>query len=287
MILLTTLPGRPHGVLTTIEFILSVHPSNANTVSVDTPGRSSISHEAMQEVTKVLCALPLGWTAKRWFKLIGPQLLTILEDDSEPELKKVAAFIIGFGILGRQSYGARGMPGWNSFAVPYLQVIDPTLGPAKSPSKPVEGDDEIIDLAHKLSGTDLNIIWDSAAIANSLASLTTLLTLHPNPSLAGRLLRPILLPLWSLSSWPGGNEETHCRPARKLLQMVLQLSCGPRPLGQKLASNDLQEIVAHLMFNGRHTSYRSVWTYSSAENGGICIIEPDNNNLVSRSTIPA
>jgi len=73
MVLLTTLPGRPHGVLATIEFILSVHPSTANSVSVDNPGRSTISHEAMQHISKVLCSLPLGWTAERWFDLIGEQ----------------------------------------------------------------------------------------------------------------------------------------------------------------------------------------------------------------------
>lgn len=47
--------------------------------------------------------------AEEWFDGIAPQLLSLLDGDGEPEMDRAAAFVIGFGILGRKQYGAPGM----------------------------------------------------------------------------------------------------------------------------------------------------------------------------------
>lgn len=44
-----------------------------------------------------------------WFNGIAPQLLALLDGEGEPEMDKAAAFVIGFGILGRKQFGAPGM----------------------------------------------------------------------------------------------------------------------------------------------------------------------------------
>jgi hypothetical protein len=46
---------------------------------------------------------------ERWFSGIAPQLFALLQGEGEPEMDRAAAFIIGFGILGRKQYGAPGV----------------------------------------------------------------------------------------------------------------------------------------------------------------------------------
>jgi hypothetical protein len=43
-----------------------------------------------------------------WFNGIAPQLFALLQGEGEPEMDRAAAYVIGFGILGRRQYGARG-----------------------------------------------------------------------------------------------------------------------------------------------------------------------------------
>lgn len=68
----------------------------------------NISHEAMSSAAKVISSPPRGMSAEEWFNGIAPQLLDLLDGKGERELDRAASFIIGFGILGRKSYGAPG-----------------------------------------------------------------------------------------------------------------------------------------------------------------------------------
>lgn len=43
-----------------------------------------------------------------WYSAIAPQLLVSLDGNEGPDLVKAAAYIIGFGILGKESSGAQG-----------------------------------------------------------------------------------------------------------------------------------------------------------------------------------
>ena len=107
---LALLPLRPRGVQHTIEFILSVHPSTSSSDTPASTGRGAdISHEALNAISRLLSSPPAEMSAENWFGGIAPQLLALLDGDGEPEMDRAAAFVIGFGILGRKQYGAPGM----------------------------------------------------------------------------------------------------------------------------------------------------------------------------------
>lgn len=105
MSILALLPLRPRGVQDTIEFILSVHPSSRR-ADGGNEKRSGISHEALNAVSRLLSSPPNGLAPEEWFSGIAPQLFALLQGEGEPEMDRAAAFVIGFGILGRKQYGA-------------------------------------------------------------------------------------------------------------------------------------------------------------------------------------
>lgn len=106
---LAKLPLREHGVQHTIEFVLSVHPSSAGYNILANAGKGAgISHEALNAASKLLSSPPGGMTAEEWYSGISPQLFALIDGEGEPEMDRAAAFIIGFGILGRKQYGAPG-----------------------------------------------------------------------------------------------------------------------------------------------------------------------------------
>ena len=107
---LARLPLRPRGVQHTIEFILSVHPTTSGANASASTGRgASISHDALNAASRLLSSPPTGMSADEWFQGIAPQLFSLLQGEGEPEMDKAAAFVMGFGILGRKQYGAPGM----------------------------------------------------------------------------------------------------------------------------------------------------------------------------------
>lgn len=106
---LAALPLRERGVHHAIEFILSVHPSSAGFNATAKAGRGAgISHEALNAASRLLSSPPGGMSPDKWFSGIAPQLFSLLKGEGEPEMDKAAAFIIGFGILGRKQFGAPG-----------------------------------------------------------------------------------------------------------------------------------------------------------------------------------
>ena len=261
----------------TIEFVLSIHPSNSPyDATADGQKGAAISHEALNEASRLLSAPPYGVSQDRWFSAIAPQLFSLLQGEGQPEMDKAAAFIIGFGILGRKQYGAPGKPGWRAFVQPMLHGIDPATFPAFESSIPNK-EGPIVTLGAS------KILVPSDEVAKSLQRLTALLSGHPNPALTIRLLRPVLLPLWSLASWQDANESIDSRyrtPARNLVRIFLQLS----PSGQssekaRLDSSpaNLLLIVHNLMFKGRSKSSNLEWVYVQSRDGGIQIQEFDHN----------
>ncbi len=55
-----------------------------------------------------------------------------------------------------------------------------------------------------------------------LRRLQSLLNSHPNPGLCKRLIGRVLLPLWTLSSWPnsaGQTKESYSSPSAELLKI--------------------------------------------------------------------
>ncbi|RFU30871.1 hypothetical protein B7463_g5435, partial [Scytalidium lignicola] len=278
---LALLPLRHLGVQHTIEFILSVHPSNANFNAPVKAGRGSgISHEALNATSRLLSSPPAGMKAEDWFSSLAPQLFFLLDGNGEPEMDRASAFVIGFGILGRRQYGAPGMPGWKTFAEPLLRSIDPSIVPnypeIEKSNKNREADD-VVMISHS------SVLVSSSSLAQALSRLEKLVTFHPNPSLSQRLLRSIMLPLWCLGYWNHNNEitdQSYCKPARTLLRALLLLSSSrdthSDTSNSKISSSsNLLVITENLIFEGRYDSEHGSWVYADdkGESGGIHIEE--------------
>jgi len=111
--ILASVPLRPDGVRSTLEFVFSVHPSSTVGASEETATHkqgANITQEALRMATQLLANPPSAVVPENWFSGVAPQLLALLDGKDGPELMKVASYVIGFGILGRKQYGAPGMP---------------------------------------------------------------------------------------------------------------------------------------------------------------------------------
>ncbi|KAL5347166.1 hypothetical protein ACLOAV_007475 [Pseudogymnoascus australis] len=254
---LSFLPLRPRGVRSTIEFVLSVHPTTA--ASAETRGQEAaskgpqISPEALTSATQLVCSPPQGVTPYYWFEHLAPQLFSLLDGNGGLDMVKVAAYVIGYGILGRPQFGGPpDAPGWQLLAEPILRCIDPSQGRslAKSDSETIAG--------------ARNTLSSEAELADALRRLASLISSHPNPGLSRRLLRNIVLPLWSLASWPakGTELEDYRAPAGFLLHIVLQLSVD---------GAQLIRIADNLMCRRTHGGRLMRWKYVESGQGGIRI----------------
>lgn len=118
-------PMRPtHGVRATLEFVFAVHPSSSmrrppnSTAEKNADGTAKpdkrgapITQEALKMATRLLAMAPperMGVTADEWYNAVGEQLLILLDGADGEELVRVAAYVVGFGVLGNKKSG---MPG--------------------------------------------------------------------------------------------------------------------------------------------------------------------------------
>lgn len=176
-----------------------------------------------------------------------------------------------------------GTSGWNAFVEPIFQNIDPTLG--RTPPRN-DSDDDIITLGAP------KILASSEKVSKSLRNFLTLLTSHPHPSLSKRLLRPILLPLWALASWPNDSETIQanfCKPATKLLKILIQLSASGQETSNKsvpAASPILGPILQNLLFKGKPGPNKQSWEYGISKDGGIQIQQPSGTEGSTNSLAP-
>ncbi len=111
MDILTLLPQRSDGVRATLEFVFSVHPSSTVRISeAAAPQKqgANITMEALKMASNLLSVPPASVKPDVWFSGIAPQLLALLDGNSGPDLAKAAAYVIGFGVLGRKQLGAPG-----------------------------------------------------------------------------------------------------------------------------------------------------------------------------------
>ncbi|KAK7948651.1 Protein required for cell [Apiospora aurea] len=265
MDLLTLMPQRQDGVRATIEFVFASHPSstvkNSEAAAPQKQG-ANITLEALKMATGLLAVPPASVEAEKWFSGIAPQLLDLLDGKEGADLVKAAAYIIGYGILGRKQFGAPGSPGWRVFAEPMVAVINPSLSTPRPASKTLvfsAGPDAVVDLQKE------TVIVQPDELALALRRLKALLNAHPNPGLTGRLLAPLLLPLWTLSSWAEPDEaclEQFVKPAKTLLQIYLKI------LG---SSEKYLLTVSNLLFNGRDLSDGAHWKYESSGKSSVIV----------------
>lgn len=239
-----------------MEFIFTTHPSStvkASEAAGPQKQGANITMEAMKMAANLLASPPAGVAPEQWFPGIASQLLALLDGSEGPDLVKVAAYVIGFGILGRRQFGAPGAAGWKAFAEPMLAAINPSLSSDKTAHETMifsAGPDDVVDLQKE------TVIRQPAHLALALKRLTSQLNSHPNPGLTTRLLSPLVKPLWTLSSWPKVDKETLetiCSPARKLLSIFFKIA------GQ---AEKYLALVGSLLYNGETLSGNWVWRYS-------------------------
>lgn len=112
---LTRVPLRPDGVRATAEFVFSVHPSSTVGSSEESAAQkdgANITQEALNMAAKMIAYPPARVSEETWYGAIAPQLFELLDGKRGAELMKVAAYVIGFGILGRRKSGAPGKSWW-------------------------------------------------------------------------------------------------------------------------------------------------------------------------------
>ncbi|KAK6956025.1 hypothetical protein Daesc_003672 [Daldinia eschscholtzii] len=265
MDVLTLLPQRPDGVRATLEFVFSVHPSStirASEAAAPQKQGANITMEALKLASNLLSTPPKTVPPEQWFFGIAPQLLTLLDGKDGADLAKAAAYVIGFGVLGRKQFGAPGTPGWKAFAEPMLAKINPTLlsgEPTKEPLVFSAGVDEVVDLRKEV------ILVEADDLRIALRRLSSLLDSHPNPGLTRRLLAPLMHPLWTLSSWPPAGKELddrYRRPANTLLNIYLRISGSPEKF---------QALLSNLLTNGSTDASKPRWIFDKAGDSGIQI----------------
>ncbi|OTB04105.1 hypothetical protein M426DRAFT_321203 [Hypoxylon sp. CI-4A] len=263
MDILSLLPQRPDGVRATLEFIFSVHPSSTVRVSEAAKPQkqgANITMEALKMATNLLAAPPATVPPEQWFSGIAPQLLRLLDGEDGPDLVKAASYVIGFGVLGRKQFGAPGTPGWKAFAEPMLTKINSSLSmgkPTNNPSTISAGPDEVIDLRKK------SILVEADELCIAIRRLSSLLDSHPNPGLTKRLLAPLIIPLWALSSWQSTTkeiDERYRRPATTLLQIFLKLSGSPEKF---------QLLLDNILTTGNIGTSNTQWIYDQVGDSGI------------------
>lgn len=166
----------------------------------------------------------------------------------------------------------KGMPGWKAFVEPIFRCIDPTLVP-EVPLYGSSDQDPIITLGSS------RILTSSHDLATAIQRLTILLSSHPNPALTKRLLRPLLLPLWALGSWPTGNDKTESRyrlRSRNLLKSLIQLTTNIAASKEMTQTSIgvVPEILSNILFKGRLNSENVSWAYGvDFEGNGIQVQE--------------
>ncbi|XDG03644.1 hypothetical protein ABKA04_003259 [Annulohypoxylon sp. FPYF3050] len=251
---LAILPQRSDGVRAALEFVFAVHPSSTvRTSEAATPQKQGayITMEALKLATNLLSAPPSTVAPDQWYAGIAPQLLSLLDGKEGPDLVRAAAYVIGFGVLGRKQLGAPGTPGWKAFAEPLLTKINPSLSrkPKTEPLVFSACADEVVDLRKEI------VLVESDELHTALRRLSSLLDSHPNPGLSKRLLAPLMSPLWILSTWPPATkefDERYRHPADTLLRIFLRLAGSPEKY---------QALLKSLLANGSVDASKPRWIF--------------------------
>ncbi|PNY26132.1 RNA polymerase II assembly factor RTP1 [Tolypocladium capitatum] len=280
---LTSLPLKSDGVRATLEFVFSVHPSN-HAAPADTRqpqrGGAGITHAAVAVATKLLSSVPSSMTPEAWFEGISGQLFSLFDGEAGPDLAKTAAQIVGFGILGKKQLGAPGMhhhprsrrlgmmlieylgaPGWNVFVQPLLESVNPSLRSEfdRNVGEATGGDAEVVDLSRD------QILVPARSLEKALSRLKVLTLSNPSPSLCRRVLKPIALQLWAISSWikpPQATEQRERSTAWSLMQTYLRLFGG---------IDSISPLVENMLCKGSVDTSKPTWRYRLDAEGRMVI----------------
>ncbi|KAF2433894.1 hypothetical protein EJ08DRAFT_657603 [Tothia fuscella] len=264
---LSLLPLRKDGVRHTIDFIAYSHPATGAGAKEELPNASqgpSLPIEALQQATQLLSSVPQTMTADDYFSQLAPQLLDLIDGSEGPEISQASGFIISSGILAKRTLGAPGTVGWRLFAEPLLSTFNP---PITGPTRKRKASTSETRLERQLVSPE--------QLAVALKRLSTLIKSYPNPGLTGRLLKPLVLPLWGLVNYSKSPTVQHglSTAAFTLLEAFFRLS-GSTP--------HLQNLADHLLWDGT-----ADWEYGPSSDGGIAIRERQKQSSVTFNAVTA
>lgn len=239
---LALIPLRPHGVRHTVEFLCLSYLSKNTQMPADVGGSQSqvpIPVEAVSHVSRLLSSIPQGMEASEWFSRLAPQLWTLLDGTDGIELSRAAGQVIMSGILNRRAIGAPGTIGWQLFAVPILQAINPVHSPAipRVPDHTIVGEQDFM---------------------LGLKRLSALLAASSQAGVIRRLVHPVLLPLWGLLEYTKlrpSLDQTWRELPRSILLRYLHTACDPAKL---------DVIADNLLWEGAPS-----WTFAPGSDGGV------------------
>jgi hypothetical protein len=264
---LALLPLRKNGVRDTIDFIAYSYPKTASAAK-DEAFKSSqgptLPIEALQQASRLLSSVPRTMAPEDYFARLAPQLLSLLDGDAGKEISRATAFVVSSGILGKRAFGAPGTIGWKLFAEPLLNTFNP---PATKPARKrkANSDDPLLDQQ----------LISQANLSSTLNRLSALIGSHPNPGLTGRLLKPLLLPLWGLVNYDKSPivEAEWSEPALNLLDVFFKLSGN---------ITHLTVLTDNLLWDGI-----SDWEYGPSSEGGVAIRERGKQSSNSVNIVEA
>ena len=259
---LSLLPLRPEGVRNTINFIagLSLNGSqdsgSYSSVQTNLSLGPSLSMEVLNQVSKLLSSVPSSLGPDMYFSTLAPQLLQLL-GDTNPDIRRAAAYTVGTGILGRRKYGAPGTIGWIIFARPIIESFNP-IEKIKMPTAPPARDPDRNGLP--------TVIVSKTSLGKALERLASLVLLHPNPGLTKRLITPCALSLWNLLCYSKGmNRSSWTNKLQQILFTYFKTSVG------------IEQLI--MLSDGLLWDGESSWMYGPGPTGGIEIRQRLENSL--------
>lgn len=235
--LLSRVPLRENGVLQTIIFLASqLAPSLGQEAQDQVYSGPHITVSAIMHASRLLSSIPQGMEASDYFKVIGPQLLALI-DGNDADLRKAAAYIVGNGILGKKVYGAPGTVGHSIFLEPIFKALTGNLDESSRMY--------IVPPQETRGATSKYILSSEPEIVLAVDRLKTLVLQPPNPGLVKRAVFPILLPLWGLACFSMQQQITGFHGnVMAILQTYFGISVGFLPL---------KKIVDNFLWNGGST----------------------------------
>ncbi|KAG9257719.1 uncharacterized protein F5Z01DRAFT_679662 [Emericellopsis atlantica] len=260
---LTMLPLKSDGVRGTLEFIFQVHPSNDGKIEPSAKPQkqeASITHEAVAHATRLLSSVPKSITPQAWFEGISGQLFHLMDGNEGDDLARVAAQVVGFGVLGKRLYGEPGAPGWNIFAQPFLEDINPSLL-----SQTKDSDAELVDLSRG------RVIVTAEQLRKSFQRVKLLVLTNSSAGLCKRLLQPIIAQIWSIAALPHASSDGALQTAaQSLLQTYLKL------FG---TADSILHLFPTAPSNGSLSQDAEAWFYRASDEGAVDIVagQPEAN----------
>lgn len=236
---LATIPLRERGVRHMVEFLSLAYLTKNSHVPQDAEGSQSqipVPLAAVTQASKLLVLPPDGMHQDDWLRMIAPQLWELLDGIEGPELSRAAGQIIAGGILSKRATGAPGTVGWELFARPLQQMLDP---------KPTERNDGQVLVQEQ----DLSI---------ALGRLLAIAVSYSHAGILRRLIGPILLPLWALLTYAQSRSALNRQWAllsKSILMRYIALACDPK---------QIDDIARNIFWDGD-----VAWALSPGSQGGV------------------